>query len=76
MMAPVLTFTSEELWQHMRNEEIDASLPESVQLADWPEVDEELIDDEPRAPGGNSVLELRRVAMAAPGGGQGCGRGQ
>ena len=35
MMAPVLTFTAEEVWQECRK--LDASLPESVQLADWPE---------------------------------------
>ena len=63
MIAPVLTFTSEELWQHMRNE-VDASLPESVQLADWPQVDEALLDDELSAHW-QQVLELRRVAMAA-----------
>lgn len=63
MMAPVLTFTSEELWQHMRNE-VDGTLPESVQLADWPEVDEGLLDDELQARW-KEVRELRRVAMAA-----------
>jgi len=63
MMAPVLTFTSEEVWQHMRRE-IDDSLPESVQLADWPEVDETLLDDE-LAERWRQVLELRGVAMAA-----------
>ncbi|MFW5867222.1 MAG: isoleucine--tRNA ligase [Armatimonadota bacterium] len=63
MMAPVLTFTSEELWQHMRDE-VDASLPESVQLADWPEVNSELLDDD-LANRWKGILELRRIAMAA-----------
>jgi isoleucyl-tRNA synthetase len=63
MMAPILTFTSDELWQHMRDE-VDGSLPESIQLADWPEVDEELLDDDLAAKW-REVLELRRVAMAA-----------
>ncbi len=35
MMAPVLTFTSEEIWQECRK--LDPSLEESVQLANWPE---------------------------------------
>jgi isoleucyl-tRNA synthetase len=35
MLAPVLSFTAEEIWQEMRK--IDASLPESVFLSDWPE---------------------------------------
>ncbi len=63
MMAPVLTFTAEELWSHMRDE-VDCVLPESVQLADWPEVDEDLTDDA-LAERWDEVLNLRRVAMAA-----------
>jgi len=63
MMAPVLTFTSEEAWQYMR-EEVDARLPESVQLADWPSVDESLVDDE-LAGRYSRLLELRGAAMAA-----------
>ncbi|MBU0609256.1 MAG: isoleucine--tRNA ligase, partial [Armatimonadetes bacterium] len=35
IIAPVLTFTSEEIWQHCRK--LDERLPISVQLADWPE---------------------------------------
>lgn len=34
MMAPVLSFTAEEIWQQMR--EMDPELPKSVLLADWP----------------------------------------
>ena len=63
MIAPILTFTADELWGFMRDE-VDASLPESVQLADWPEVDEELLSDELAAKW-HDVLALRRVAMAA-----------
>ncbi len=33
MVAPVLTFSSEEVWQHMKKR---ADMPESVQLAPWP----------------------------------------
>ncbi len=41
LMAPVLSFTAEELWQHL-----DFKETESVFLADFPEVKEEFIDDE------------------------------
>jgi isoleucyl-tRNA synthetase len=34
MMAPIVTFTSDEIWEHLRK--LDPSLPVSVQLADWP----------------------------------------
>lgn len=40
MLAPVLSFTSEEIWQEMRK--IDTSLPESVFLSSWPEIDERI----------------------------------
>lgn len=35
IIAPVLTFTAEEVWQQCRK--LDARLPLSVQMADWPE---------------------------------------
>ena len=35
MLAPVLSFTAEEIWQEMRR--IDSELPESIFLSDWPE---------------------------------------
>lgn len=35
MMSPVLSFTSEEIWQQMR--EMDPTLPKSVFLTNWPE---------------------------------------
>ncbi len=63
IMSPVLTFTAEELWQSMR-EEIDPSLEESIQLTDWPEADESLIDDA-LAARWDGAMELRAVAMAA-----------
>jgi isoleucyl-tRNA synthetase len=62
-MSPILTFTSEEIWQVMR-EEIDASLPESVQLTDWPEADEDLMDDD-LAARWDRILALRSVGLAA-----------
>jgi isoleucyl-tRNA synthetase len=37
MLSPILSFTTEEVWQHLR--EIDHTLPESIFLADWPTLD-------------------------------------
>ena len=62
MMAPVLTFTSEEVWQHMRA--LDARLPESVQLRDWPAVCERRHDVDLLAKW-ERVMRVRSVAMAA-----------
>jgi isoleucyl-tRNA synthetase len=42
LMAPVLSFTTEETWQEMRK--IDASLSESIFLSDWPEVDDTMVN--------------------------------
>jgi isoleucyl-tRNA synthetase len=36
LMAPILVFTAEEIWQHMPKEEKDSSVS-SVHLLDWPE---------------------------------------
>ncbi len=44
MIAPVLTFTADEVWQSCRK--IDESLPESVQLTDWPDADDHFDDAE------------------------------
>ncbi|MBQ7221755.1 MAG: class I tRNA ligase family protein, partial [Synergistaceae bacterium] len=44
MLAPLLSFTAEEIWQEMR--EIDSSLPESVFLADFPKQNPEYLNDE------------------------------
>ena len=38
MLAPILSFTSEEAWQEMRK--IDGTLPETVFMSDWPKTDE------------------------------------
>lgn len=62
-MSPILTFTAEEIWQHMRSE-IDPSLPESVQLTDWPAPDEALLDDE-LAARWERVLALRALVTTA-----------
>ena len=40
MLSPILSFTSEEVWQYLR--QIDNSLSESVFLEDWPVLDSNL----------------------------------
>ncbi len=40
LIAPVLTFTSEEIWRYL-----PGSREDSVQLANWPDVDDSLIDE-------------------------------
>lgn len=42
MLTPILAFTTEEIWQYLRRD----GDPVSVQLTDWPEVDEKLLDAE------------------------------
>ena len=44
MLAPLLSFTAEEIWQEMRT--IDGTLPESVFLSDFPEQDKTKLNDE------------------------------
>ncbi|GHS85769.1 isoleucine--tRNA ligase [Synergistales bacterium] len=43
MLATILSFTAEEIWQEMRK--IDKSLPESVFLSDFPRPDKAFIDE-------------------------------
>ena len=62
MMSPVLSFTAEELWQHMR--ELDKSLLDSVQLGDWPQISEQEYDRELLARW-ERFLEIRHEAMIA-----------
>lgn len=38
MLAPVISFTSEEIWKHLPHRENDN--PESIQLNSWPEANE------------------------------------
>lgn len=44
MLAPVLSFTSEEIWQELKK--IDHSQPESVFLTDWPEINDVELDSD------------------------------
>ncbi len=53
LMSPILTFTSEEIWQHLPGRRL-----ESVQLADWPEPDPAW-DDQDLARRWQTLLEVR-----------------
>lgn len=53
MLAPVLSFTSEEIWQEMKK--IDPGLPESVFLADWPSVEDGELDGDLEAKWGRII---------------------
>jgi len=48
MMAPIVSFTSEEIWQHLKSEirNPKSEIKESVFLSDFPEVEPEFIDKE------------------------------
>ncbi len=62
MIAPVLSFTADEVWQQCRK--LDASLPASVQLADWPVVDEQFEDAQLRERWAQ-LLNVRRQVTSA-----------
>ncbi|MBS4030045.1 MAG: isoleucine--tRNA ligase [Clostridiales bacterium] len=55
LTAPVLTFTSEETWSYLKNDDGD-----TVQLAPWPEVNESYLDDT-LAARCQKMLEYREV---------------
>jgi isoleucyl-tRNA synthetase len=61
-IAPFLSFTAEEAWEHLRRS--DPSLPESVFLSDIPEPDENLIDRDLERDY-HHMLELRDEVMKA-----------
>ncbi len=42
LIAPLLSFTAEEIWQHLPEPE---TREESVHLSDWPEVEEQYVDE-------------------------------
>lgn len=60
MLAPILAFTSEEVWQHLRRE---GEVP-SVQLTDWPVASEECLDTALEARW-EQVLRAREVVAKA-----------
>ncbi|MEN6349784.1 MAG: isoleucine--tRNA ligase [Syntrophomonas sp.] len=60
MLAPVLTFSSEEIWGYLKKD----NDPPSVQLADWPKSNDLHIDDEIEARI-SRILDLREVVTKA-----------
>ena len=62
LLAPVLSFTCEEIWQSLRA--LDSSLPESVFLAEWPEPQREGLDPEAQ-PRWGRLLEARGAVLRA-----------
>ncbi len=61
-ISPYLSFTAEEIWQHLRN--IDPELSETVFLSEIPEPDSSLIDEELEKDYGY-LLKLRDEVMKA-----------
>ncbi|MCF8010602.1 MAG: isoleucine--tRNA ligase [Clostridiales bacterium] len=61
MLAPVLTFTSEEIWSHIPRVNGE---PESVQMTNMPEVEENLVDPELEEKW-HDLLQVRSVVNGA-----------
>lgn len=61
LIAPVLSFTSEEIWQYLREIKKDE---ESVFLAPWPEVNESYIDRDLEKKW-NNILKVRKDVLKA-----------
>jgi len=55
LISPVLTFTTEEVWQHICKDE---NMPESIQLTDWPMAHKEYLDVQLEAKWSN-ILTMR-----------------
>lgn len=55
IISPVLTFTSEEVWQHICKEE---NMAESIQLVEWPIAHQEYLDAQLEAKW-NNILAMR-----------------
>ncbi|MGE5454504.1 MAG: isoleucine--tRNA ligase [Methylocystaceae bacterium] len=60
LLSPVLAFTSEEIWQNLKNDRD----PVSVQLAGWPTVEPHWLDDNLEAKW-DKILKVREVASKA-----------
>lgn len=58
VIAPVLCFTAEEIWQEMRK--MDKSLPESVYLSMWPKLETNAQDESIEARW-DRVMEAREL---------------
>ena len=62
LLAPVLAFTSEEIWQHLPHTEKDNT--ESVMLNDWPEVNPQYAD-EALEEKWDRILDVRETVLKA-----------
>lgn len=60
MLAPIMAFTTEEIWSHLRKED----QPESIQLLDWPSFKEDYRDSELEAHM-EKILQVREVVSKA-----------
>jgi len=61
LLAPILAFTTEEIWRYLP---AAAGRPVSVQLAGWPQVREEFLDDELEARW-DKILQVRDIVTRA-----------
>jgi isoleucyl-tRNA synthetase len=64
IMAPILVFTADEIWQHMPKEEKDSSLA-SVHLLEWPKVNPTFAQHD-LAPEKNIETELKAIIELIP----------
>lgn len=62
ILAPILSFTAEEIWREMKT--MDGSLPESVFQSAWPQKDESLVDAEAERKW-SRILETRSAVSRA-----------
>lgn len=58
LIAPILSFTAEEIWQNIIFKEEDA---ESVFLTSWPKVDESILKDETLKEKWNKIIEIKDI---------------
>ncbi len=58
LIAPILSFTAEEIWQNIAFKEEDA---ESVFLTSWPKVDEGILKDETLREKWNKIIEIKDI---------------
>ncbi len=65
IMAPILTFTAEEIWQHMPKEEKDNSSL-SIHLVDWPQRNPLFAQDDLRDKGEDIDSYLRHIIELIP----------
>lgn len=58
LIAPILSFTAEEIWQFMKYKENNA---ESVFLTDWPKVDEQVLNDEKLKEKWEKIIDIKDI---------------